>query len=1308
GEALRGLLAEAIHVQFPQVIVTIDDADRICLSVAQGKLRIDTGQFGRFVGPAGVLRDNSSLDIDLQNVDALSRFTGQPVSAAGIAGIQKISSLSVFTSDDVDLLRFDLSELGEVNEESASYSVTLRHISGLGILTIELLDLVQLDSQGNPKVLRTQTTAQASEVQLGLGGLGLTPSTISNPRKYALRISGIPSDDNRDPLRYELLTNVGQAGSLDLSLSLELEETGLNRIMGQNQADVLFGGTGLDFLYGNDAPSSEEDRLYDRYGGRFTSLDGTLAGDEWKEYAESSNKVWYYGGSNLDDVISVDFVTDQDSVLAGHHLITRLTGNNGNFTFDAQVQLSFDARDANGKLIWDPDETFFDHNLTSLTPLRTALKAFKPALDSLPSTVGFLLTVDDAQPVTIIVSSTADDSTAEDVVAEVNTALALAGVSHQVLAELVDGRLQLSLLSGDALRIETITGDGPLPASPRVLGFFENDEATEQIAYTGQLASDATFFLSVYGSEPIPVSVPANPENHSVRELVEDINEALRHAGLQRSANNASSSDIVLAELVVTRALNGNYEQSIRFRLFDGVARTQLEDPTQAAASPLVILGLNTVATQELNFVDGQRSIRERTRQIDVRKLLPPEGDFDAILIDALDGNDQVYVGPTVIKSVWVDGGAGNDLIDIQEGRPILQDYADSQPGGNDSQSTAYELATKDSEGTLQPFDLRQSHLVTGLTIDDELDVDWYQFTLSESSLPRDGDAIVLTSLSADDRLQFQLKQKIGGELQTLVTAARAGAEQRIDLGAIRNSIEANNPIYLQVATSRVPTAYQFEFVTADYLESYATVAVGSTDQTAVDLDAYVGTESGTTDVGLVTGLSLHNATDTDIFKFSYAPRLSGTIDVDIQDINLNGTVIITSATPHSLVTGELVFLAGLPDISLLQERQFHAQVLSDTSFSLYTLDSLGVRSEIVASSGSYLGGGKFRKAPQLDQIALRKLSTSQQIQLELFRLDAQGQEQLLSMATTSSDKSEVAVDIMTLEAETLYLRVSSAEPGAETRAEYELLPHFGSNSGTILVEPLASDLLHSDLGNKTRIVRRDILIGGSGNDRLSGGSGEEWILGGPGNDVLNGGADRQASDLMWGGAGDDIFQIVPSALPLLKSSQRFIDRGNQQTFVPTYNDRFDGGPGNDQVLFLGGDLDDQGQVVRDNVALRYNTLLHRYEIAAQVWNTVAQQYVVDPVTQLPLQHYAFFQVANTGGVPNIESFVIDVRSGDDEVHAEPGYEINGGQWGIDPQDLPQRATLGHLTILGGPGNDRLFGGAGNDLIRGGEGADII
>ncbi len=43
--------------------------------------------------------------------------------------------------------------------------------------------------------------------------------------------------------------------------------------------------------------------------------------------------------------------------LAGQHLITRLTNNNGNYTFDAAVKLSLNATNAAGELIWNTNDS---------------------------------------------------------------------------------------------------------------------------------------------------------------------------------------------------------------------------------------------------------------------------------------------------------------------------------------------------------------------------------------------------------------------------------------------------------------------------------------------------------------------------------------------------------------------------------------------------------------------------------------------------------------------------------------------------------------------------------------------------------------------------------------------------------------------------------------------------------------------------------------------------------------------------------------------------------------------------------------
>jgi len=286
-----------------------------------------------------------------------------------------------------------------------------------------------------------------------------------------------------------------------------LEDTGLNRIIGMDRDDDLFGGTGLDFMFGG----AGDNVLFRRDGTTFESLDGGLAGDEWKEYAKQTDAVWYVAATNAADEIRVDFVTEP-GLLADHHLVTRLTENNGQFSFAAQVRLDFDATDSEGNRLWD----------------------------------------------------------ANDIVLDANTRLA---------------------------------------------------------------ALDA---------------------------------------------------------------LGGNLNDQERADVLDQV---------------------DTATTQLVN------------------NLLPPEGDFLAIIIDALGGNDLITVGPTVQKTVWIDAGAGDDVVNIRGGNPILVDKAESVTpdnglrGRNDDPEHAFELALTAAGGEFN-----------GLTVDNPDDADWFSFT----GLPRFSDPVVM------------------------------------------------------------------------------------------------------------------------------------------------------------------------------------------------------------------------------------------------------------------------------------------------------------------------------------------------------------------------------------------------------------------------------------------------------------------------------------------------------------------------------------------------------------------------------------
>ncbi|KAF0188898.1 MAG: Hemolysin-type calcium-binding protein, partial [Gammaproteobacteria bacterium] len=66
------------------------------------------------------------------------------------------------------------------------------------------------------------------------------------------------------------------------------------------------------------------------------------------------------------------------------------------------------------------------------------------------------------------------------------------------------------------------------------------------------------------------------------------------------------------------------------------------------------------------------------------------------------------------------------------------------------------------------------------------------------------------------------------------------------------------------------------------------------------------------------------------------------------------------------------------------------------------------------------------------------------------------------------------------------------------------------------------------------------------------------------------------------------------------------------QTFVPTFVDTMYGGAGDDRVLFLGGDYDRLSRPVPDNVAVRYNRFLQRYEFTSLIWDIANQRFVTD------------------------------------------------------------------------------------------------
>ncbi|MCI0634431.1 MAG: hypothetical protein L0206_11035, partial [Actinobacteria bacterium] len=360
------------------------------------------------------------------------------------------------------------------------------------------------------------TANAGATAQLSLAGLAAG--------EYALIVRTLaPDEEAFERSVYELVPQVGAAGTTIRDASYPLEDTGLNRMLGGHQNDDLYGGTGLDFMYGNGG----DDVLYRSDGVEFEALDGTLAGDEWKEYAKSTGLVWYVGGSGGDDRINVDYVTEP-GLLEGRHLITRLTENQGQFSFAAQLSLDFEAKDDDGTPIWDPLDTLTRFGgLESGDPAQQVDEGthlFEQQIDLLQD-----LLPPEQDFLAILVDALAGDD--EVIVGPT--------VQRTVWIDLGAGDDRAEILGGTAILVDRAEGDGSvarndLPDNAFLLGAPPVLIGSVPVGTSGQLSGDAVFTLEIDGVEQVEVTVSqaSTQTNATAGALAADINFALKAAGI--------------------------------------------------------------------------------------------------------------------------------------------------------------------------------------------------------------------------------------------------------------------------------------------------------------------------------------------------------------------------------------------------------------------------------------------------------------------------------------------------------------------------------------------------------------------------------------------------------------------------------------------------------------------------------------------------------------------------------------------------------------------------------------------------------
>ena len=206
------------------------------------------------------------------------------------------------------------------------------------------------------------------------------------------------------------------------------------------------------------------------------------------------------------------------------------------------------------------------------------------------------------------------------------------------------------------------------------------------------------------------------------------------------------------------------------------------------------------------------------------------------------------------------------------------------------------------------------------------------------------------------------------------------------------------------------------------------------------------------------------------------------------------------------------------------------------------------------------------------------------------------------------------------------------------------------ANTGTIQVFGQAgNDTITLDESNGALPAAN--LFGGAGNDTITGGSGDDLLFGQAGNDTLLG---KGGNDQLFGGDGNDT---------LIGGT------GNDQMFGEAGNDRMIWNPGEGTDLMEGGDGIDTAEVNGGN--------------GAEVFTLTANGSRVrfDRTNPAPFS----LDIGTT------ENFVLNMNGGDDVFTAGNGL-----------------ASLIHVTVDGGTGNDTITGGDGNDMLLGGDGNDVI
>jgi Ca2+-binding RTX toxin-like protein len=257
-------------------------------------------------------------------------------------------------------------------------------------------------------------------------------------------------------------------------------------------------------------------------------------------------------------------------------------------------------------------------------------------------------------------------------------------------------------------------------------------------------------------------------------------------------------------------------------------------------------------------------------------------------------------------------------------------------------------------------------------------------------------------------------------------------------------------------------------------------------------------------------------------------------------------------------------------------------------------------------------------------------------------------------------------------------------------------------------------------------------LLGGDGDDTLTGSANDDVLEGGAGNDTLLG---RQGNDRLLGGAGNDILNGGTG------SDEIVGDKGDDQIvwFPGDGSDRIEGDGGQDTLTFHAANIGEIIDLSANGKRLRFfrnigNATLDCSGVERVIVRALggADQVSINDLSGTDVRNVIVDLSGSVGGGDGQEDTIfVHGTEGKDQiavagsingvdvlgltaavtvVGAEPGLDelvINarGGDDVVDASAVQAGAI--DLSLNGGAGNDELIGGAGNDLLIGGPGSDV-